>query len=76
MTDREITMELHKPTRIARTVRWSSDDALVPVTITYSSPMNEAEFAEFEEFIAIWMRGLRRTVVKVTPVAGVSEPKA
>jgi hypothetical protein len=63
MSDREITMEEHKPTRYARTLRWSSDDPVVPITITYSAPMNAEEFAEFEEFIALWLRGLRRSVV-------------
>jgi hypothetical protein len=63
--DREITMETHPPIRTARTVRWSSDDPLIPVTITYSAPMNAEELAEFEAFIEIWMRGLRRSALRV-----------
>lgn len=36
------------------------DDPLFPTQIIYVAPMNAEELAELEEFIALWLRSMRR----------------
>jgi len=49
-------------------VIFSTDDPVVPVTITYPAPMDQQELADVKEFLAIWVRSMERRTAAASGV--------
>jgi hypothetical protein len=46
--------------QVAKSIHWSTDDLVVGVNITFPDPMSVDELDELQEFLDLWMRGMRR----------------
>lgn len=50
--------------RYAKSVRFSTDDNVIGVTISWPDPLSLPELEDLRNFIAIWMRGVERRAKK------------
>jgi hypothetical protein len=46
--------------RYVERIVFATDDAAVPVSITYPAPLNPQEIADLKELVALWFRNQER----------------
>jgi len=64
---------MDKQIRYAKRVVFSTDDSAVPVQIVWPDPLSAEEIQDLEEFLQLWMRGLKRRLAHV-PAPPITEP--